>query len=72
MNRREALGALATAGIAIPRAFGQSTEMIYRPFGKTGEKVSAIGLGGAHIGRTATPEVSTTIVRTAAIKLGGY
>ena len=65
MNRRQALGALATAGIAIPRAWGQSAEMIYRPFGKTGEKVSAIGLGGAHIGRTASPEVSTTVVRTA-------
>ncbi len=65
MNRRQALGALATAGIVIPRAWGQSTEMIYRPLGKTGEKVSAIGLGGAHIGRAASPELATTVLRTA-------
>ena len=39
--------------------------MIYRTLGKTGEKVSAIGLGGAHIGRAASAELATTVVRAA-------
>jgi aryl-alcohol dehydrogenase-like predicted oxidoreductase len=39
--------------------------MLYRTLGKTGEKVSAIGLGGAHIGRAASAELATSIIRTA-------
>lgn len=39
--------------------------MQYRTLGKTGESVSAIGLGGFHIAKTATPDESTRIVRTA-------
>jgi len=50
MNRREALGLLAVAGIATT-AKGAPVEIPLRPLGKTGEKVSAIGLGGAHLGR---------------------
>jgi aryl-alcohol dehydrogenase-like predicted oxidoreductase len=49
-------------------AFAQSASsggMTYRTLGKTGEKVSAIGLGGAHIGRAASPEVATTVIRSA-------
>lgn len=65
MNRREALGALATIGVSFQSAHGQSGGMIYRTLGKTGEKVSAIGLGGAHIGRAASPELATSIVRAA-------
>jgi aryl-alcohol dehydrogenase-like predicted oxidoreductase len=65
MNRREALSALASAGLALPLARSQSSGMVYRPLGKTGEKVSAIGLGGAHIGRAASPELATTVVRAA-------
>ncbi len=65
MNRRQLLGTLASAGLALDRAHAQTSEMVYRPLGKTGEKVSVIGLGGAHIGRTAAPELATTILRAA-------
>ncbi len=39
--------------------------MDYRTLGKTGERVSAIGIGGAHVARASSPEESTRIVRTA-------
>jgi aryl-alcohol dehydrogenase-like predicted oxidoreductase len=65
MNRRQALGALASAGLALPLAQSQSSGMIYRPLGKTGEKVSAIGLGGAHIGRAASPQLATAVIHSA-------
>src|ERR1051326_5000060 len=65
MNRRQAIGALASLGIALRPAHSQAGGMIYRTLGKTGEKVSAIGFGGAHIGRAASPELATTVVRAA-------
>jgi aryl-alcohol dehydrogenase-like predicted oxidoreductase len=65
MNRRQALGALASIGAALKPAHAQSGGMIYRTLGKTGEKVSAIGLGGAHIGRAASAELATSIIRSA-------
>jgi predicted aldo/keto reductase-like oxidoreductase len=37
----------------------------YRSLGSTGEKVSLIGLGGAHIGRQSTVQESVRIIRTA-------
>jgi aryl-alcohol dehydrogenase-like predicted oxidoreductase len=64
MNRREALGTLASMGAAFAQS-ASSGGMTYRTLGKTGEKVSAIGLGGAHIGRAASPEVATTVIRSA-------
>jgi aryl-alcohol dehydrogenase-like predicted oxidoreductase len=42
-----------------------SSGMIYRTLGKTGEKVSAIGVGGAHIGRASDAETATKVVRYA-------
>jgi aryl-alcohol dehydrogenase-like predicted oxidoreductase len=39
--------------------------MTYRTLGKTGEKVSAIGLGGYHIGVPQDPESGIRLVRTA-------
>jgi len=65
MNRRRALGTLASIGISLKAGHGQSAGMIYRTLGKTGEKVSAIGLGGAHIGRASSPELATTVIRSA-------
>jgi aryl-alcohol dehydrogenase-like predicted oxidoreductase len=65
MNRRQALNTLASIGVAIKAAQGQAGGMIYRTLGKTGERVSAIGLGGAHIGRVDTAELATSIIRTA-------
>ncbi len=40
-------------------------DMIYRALGKTGEKVSLLGLGGSHIGQTSSDELAIKIVRTA-------
>jgi predicted aldo/keto reductase-like oxidoreductase len=65
MDRREALSALAALGISASMRGETSGSMIYRPFGKTGEKVSAIGLGGHHIGRPKDPQVGIQIIRTA-------
>jgi predicted aldo/keto reductase-like oxidoreductase len=39
--------------------------MIYRQLGKTGEKVSVIGLGGHHIGRQKDEQESIRIIRSA-------
>lgn len=39
--------------------------MIYRTLGSTGEKVSAIGLGGAHIGKQSDEKESIQIIRSA-------
>jgi len=65
-NRREVLGALAGASLAAGAAAGDTSgEMIYRTFGPTGIKVSAIGLGGSHIGSPADENDGIRIVRTA-------
>ncbi len=40
-------------------------EMIYRTLGATGEKVSAIGLGGFHLSKPKTDEEAVKLVRTA-------
>jgi uncharacterized protein len=39
--------------------------MIYRELGKTGERVSAIGFGGYHLGKSTDAEASTRLVRQA-------
>src|SRR6202167_6189077 len=70
-NRREVLGALAGASLAaaLPANAApqgeRSGDMIYRVFGRTGIKVSAIGLGGSHVGSPADENDGIRIVRTA-------
>jgi uncharacterized protein len=81
MNRREALEAMAaltvtsvaggTAAAQSPAAPPAASmrpatkDMIYRTLGGTGEKVSAIGLGGHHIGRPKDPAEGIRIIRNA-------
>ncbi|MDZ8056588.1 MAG: aldo/keto reductase [Aulosira sp. ZfuVER01] len=50
-----------------PPATTQTTsgEMIYRTLGRTGEKVSVIGLGGHHIGRPKDEQEGIRLIRTA-------
>ena len=71
MDRREALGALAAMGLTAG-APTKSNGMIYRTLGKTGEKVSAIGIGGFHIGSTADPNEGIRIVRAAVVAVSTF
>lgn len=48
-----------------PQAPTKSGDMIYKTLGRTGEKVSAIGLGGHHIGRIRDDQESIKLIRTA-------
>ena len=64
MQRREFLSGLA--GLSVAAALQGETRdgVIYRNLGSTGERVSAIGLGGYHIG-VPSEEESIRIIRTA-------
>ncbi len=43
----------------------ESPDMQYRQLGRTGERVSAIGLGGYHVGKQADPQESIRLIRSA-------
>jgi aryl-alcohol dehydrogenase-like predicted oxidoreductase len=75
MQRRDFLKTATAAGVAatIPAsaqspAAGKTTrrpespDMIYRELGTTGERVSAIGMGGYHIGKQADPNESVRLI----------
>ncbi len=67
LHRRTILGALAAAPLA-RNLFADETrqgDMIYRKLGRTGERVSAIGLGGHHIGRPIDEKDGIKLIRTA-------
>ncbi|MBS1855035.1 MAG: aldo/keto reductase [Acidobacteria bacterium] len=55
---------LGAASAAVLQSQTRSGDMIYRTLGKTGERVSAIGLGGSHISRPGE-EGAIRIVRSA-------
>src|SRR5213594_3879917 len=70
VNRRSFLKfatAAAVFGAASPQTLMAETKegMPQRALGRTGEKVSAIGLGGYHIGKQADEAESITIIRSA-------
>jgi predicted aldo/keto reductase-like oxidoreductase len=59
-------GQSATAAKASqPAARPESPDMIYRELGKTGERVSAIGLGGFHVGKQPNADESIHLIRQA-------
>jgi len=78
IERREFLGGLAGAitggwtSMAISSQQGsiQKGEMPYRTLGKTGEKVSCIGLGGFHLGQSRLEEADAVKLFQAAVERG--
>src|ERR1700730_12182189 len=74
INRREFIGGLAAMSMAAkgPGARGQSSngEMTYSALGKTGVKVSAIGLGGFHLGLSHLEEPDASKIFHSAIDRG--
>ena len=71
VTRREFLGGVLTtsilAGVAGPElwAAGAENGIPYRKLGRTGERVSLVGLGGYHIGMQPDEQESIKIIRTA-------
>lgn len=65
-QRREFVEALlGAAAAAVLHSQTRSGDMIYRTLGKTGERVSAIGLGGYHIGVPSSEQESVRLIRSA-------
>lgn len=80
-DRRSFLKTTAGSLVAVPFSLGSIStfpswiqdaggEMPYRPLGKTGEKVSLVGIGGAHIGYQHVEETEATRIMHAAIDSG--
>jgi aryl-alcohol dehydrogenase-like predicted oxidoreductase len=74
VTRREFIKTAVAAGVAVSAVGSHALaadqgekkgEMIYRTLGKTGEKVSAIGLGGFHLGSAKSENEAVRILRTA-------
>ena len=65
MERREFLTMLAALQVAAKLDAQTSNGMIYRNLGTTGERVSALGLGGYHMGVPKDESESIRIVRSA-------
>ena len=65
MQRREFIAGLAALQATVPLGAATSEGMIYRKLGTTGEQVSAIGLGGFHIGVPTDQNEGIRIIRSA-------
>ena len=71
MTRRHFVKSIAATGVAVSigarswAAESRSGDMIYRTMGRTGEKISALGLGGFHIGVPRNEEEGIRIIRSA-------
>lgn len=69
LNRREFVKLTVASSLAFtaPGIWGQTKEgdMLYRTLGGTSEKISAIGLGGYHIGTLPTEQESIALMRSA-------
>lgn len=71
LSRRDFVKSVAATGVAVSlgapawSAESKSGDMIYRTLGRTGEKVSALGLGGYHIGVPKDEADGIRIIRTA-------
>ena len=70
-TRRDFVRLIASAGLAVgvgaqaDAANPQSGDMLYRTLGRTGEKVSVLGLGGFHAGTPRDEQDSLRLIRTA-------
>ena len=69
VSRRQFLGMTAATLLMAGRLSGSTKAdtkngIPYRTLGRTGEKVSVIGLGGYHLGKQGDPEESIRIIRT--------
>jgi len=71
LTRRSFVKSIAATGVAVSlgapawAAETKAGDMIYRPLGRTGEKVSALGLGGYHIGVPKDEADGIRLIRTA-------
>ena len=66
--RREFVGLLSLAALVAEGLAAEderSGDMIYRKLGRTGERVSAIGMGGYHIGEPRDQQEATRLIRGA-------
>src|ERR1035438_8009414 len=68
LGRREFFGTLSLAALISKGVFAadeRTGDMLYRKLGRTGERVSAIGMGGYHIGVPANEEESIRLIQSA-------
>src|SRR5260370_12783173 len=65
MQRREFMAGLAAMQVVASLEGARSDGRSYRKLGSTGERVSAIGLGGYHIGVPKSEEEGIRIIRSA-------
>ena len=71
VDRREFLGMTAASllllmpgGLSVTAQADSKNGIPFRTLGRTGEKVSLIGLGGYHLGKQSDPNQSIRIIRT--------